>query len=208
MVASVVLFSLGEEENAAVPLLLAAVFSALVGLFGFRASVITGLRRFNRDHFKVSRKMGIHLSSGEKYIYFEKKSQWMFLGLEREVAFDLHGLVFKKAFLIAFTARAFRYQRISSGLPWTEISRPRLKGFPRSLVLWVEFKVGRTCKRVRLCDKGVSKLGVLPWLMVWCCAPQAISYRFWRTSKEGLNAGHYDEEMFCAQFTRIRRDRK
>jgi len=206
--ASVVLFSLGQRENVAVPFLMAAVFSALIGMLGFRASVIMGLKRFNHEHFQASRKIGIQLSRGTKCACFEKTGKWICVGLGQKVAFDLRGLVFKKAFLTAFATRAFRYQRVSSGLPWTEIGRLNLKGFPPSLTACAEFRVGRAYKRVQLCKNGASRLAVLPWFMVWCCAPQTMSFRFWRTSKEGLNRGHYDEEMFCSRFAKIKCDRR
>ena len=186
--------------NVSIIFLIASIFAALFGLLGFRFCVIVALRKLDSSHFKLSKRIAMHFSTGEKTIIFEKNGKWKCSQFKMIVTFDLTGIAFKKAFLLAFVTRALRYPKISGQMPVACIGHYRLNGLNKSLTALVEFKSRRRAKRFLLANNGISRATILSWLMIVVLAPSKKSYRFWNTSQDGSVTTYYNEELFCEPY--------
>lgn len=200
LLASFVILSIFGFRDFSIPFLILSIASCLFGLLGFRFSIIVCLRRLGEEHFDLSKKLANYFSSNKKSVCFEKKQKWVCTTFGKEISFDLHGIVFKKTFLMAFVTRAIRYRVVSNQRLHADIGRFRLKGVGKSLIAFAIFSKGKKSKCYLLAKNDVSKPNFLTWLITYICAPFKTSFRFWNTQREGLMTGHYDEKSYCTSY--------
>ena len=184
--------------------ILATLISFGIGISLLYLSIALALQRFNVKHIELSRWLTYKCKNKDIIIVCRKEGKyWYLMKLDKKIYFDLHFLVFKKAFMEAFVSRAIRYKTISGHLPCRKISKKRLKIVNKSLIAYLDFDNGNKIKRIKIADKGVSRMSLLAWLITTIVAPKPKFLRRITALDYGDDITKFNELMFVLMYFKL-----
>ena len=124
------------------------------------------LKKLGKEHFLLSKFISHKYIKAKEIVFRNDKNVWATNFTGKNIGFNLHGLFFKKEFVIAFVVRAIRYNLVSNKLPIAYLGRFRLNGFSASTIFEIVFVKKTSIKRINLLKKGYSICRLIPYLII------------------------------------------